>query len=282
MMRSLLGSLVSIPGVSGDERRIARRIASLTQGKVDRAGNVIVGSGDIMLTAHMDEVGFRYANGMLVPVGDVTVTDDLIGKGDYRWYERRFFFENGVVRAPALDNRVGCAVLVALGKIPGVVRCFTVGEETDGIGIRHAVRTLSPSLVICIDAAYARPDGKVEWKIPIMGKGPALQTVGKGFTSDLQDTVRRAAQRCVVSIQEECTPGGGGTDLSYIAQYRCTKVQINVPVRKQHTPYSQCSVEDIEDAITLLRAFIADLLSTSRIHRAPRFGSSRSIQGFCL
>ncbi len=178
---------------------------------------------------------------------------------------------DGTVMATALDNRVGCSVLIELVKFVisrkfndvQFTFLFSVGEET-----RTSMWDMGSefNFGFVIDAAYAQPilfDRCVEKIcIPELGNGCAIQYHGDGFVvkNCYIKSLKRIAREASINVQDEIPPGGSGyTNFSSLKNL-CGEngVVINIPVRNQHRAASVMNISDVISAVELIQSSIVE------------------------
>lgn len=266
----------------------------------------------VILEAHMDEVGFivKETNGSISICpqgiirgekvensntfvvgknikGDIIVSGknfifkplhsektNTIKSGDIIAFDRCFIQkENDIVEASALDNRVGCSVLLNVMKNivntifqdATLVFIFSTKEEVDESCFKDVIKKYGRDFAIVCDAAYAQPvDFKITKKIgaliPILGNGCAIQLRGKGFKveKEIIKEIENIAQSNDIKFQEEGAPKGlGKTNLAKMLQQGVKKgVVINVPVRNQHRQFATVNILDIKRAVLLILSLL--------------------------
>lgn len=187
--------------------------------------------------------------------------------GEIVIFERCFKVGKNIITATALDNRVGCAVIFELMKnisIPkelSIITVFSTEQEKDCSTIGMIAQKYRPSFGIIIDAAYAKPiDMDVKkTSIPEIGKGCAIQYLGKDFivSRSVTQEFEKLAKKNNIKYQPEIPfPNTGRTNFPQLEKVGIKAGVINIPVRYQHTTYSQSSVVDAFEAIRLLTAVI--------------------------
>lgn len=279
---NLLKQLTKVPAVSGFERELgaSKLLASFfpfLNPKIDELGNVIIkvgqGKKKILIEAHMDEVGVIKTKNGFVKIG--SIRDDNIRIKDVElsakikdigYFKRRFKKEGFMIRSPALDNKVGCtALIMAIEEFnemqSSVYFVFTVQEETTKKGIKEIVKKLQPNIIVSIDSAYAQPYKNDRWEIPVCGKGPAIQKQGEGFIINNSEVklVEKIAKKENIPYQFEVVDSDkGGTNLSYL-ETGARALQINIPVRSQHTALSEANLKDIKNTSKLITKIIEEL-----------------------
>lgn len=192
---------------------------------------------------------------------------DKIESGDIVTFERSFVKEGCEIRASALDNRIGCSVLIEIlttvamnGSKNRLVFVFSRKEEIDESSFVDVIDENKDATAIVVDAAYAQP---VEFDmsasdvlIPILGNGCAVQTKGNGFMvleKDIEE-MKKIAKEKNIKIQEERAPQGfGKTNLTKMQKQGIGRgVVINVPVRDQHCQFAKTNLFDTNEAIRLI------------------------------
>ena len=170
-----------------------------------------------------------------------------------------------VVTGKALDNRVGCAMLIgALKEMETkhtIYAVFTVQEEVGLKGAKTAAFSLNPEVAIATDVTIPGDSPGIERrKAPVfMGEGPVVVMVsasGRGHLADprMVDWLKKTAKKHDIKIQLE-VGDGGNTDASAINFERggIPSVPVSVPARYIHSPVEVIDLKDLQGAIELLR-----------------------------
>ena len=170
-----------------------------------------------------------------------------------------------VVTGKALDNRVGCAMLIgALKEMESkhtIYAVFTVQEEVGLKGAKTAAFSQNPDVAIATDVTIPGDSPGIERrKAPVfMGEGPVVVMVsasGRGHLADprMVDWLKKTAKKHDIKIQIE-VGDGGNTDASAINFERggIPSVPVSVPARYIHSPVEVIDLKDLQGAIELLR-----------------------------
>lgn len=195
--------------------------------------------------------------------------------GDYAVFATRFGphgleGESRLVRGKAFDDRAGCAVLAAVlqgepypVEIAGV---FTVQEEVGLRGARVAAYALEPDVAIALEGTICDdlPKEKDQSPVTRVGKGPAITIADRTVVAD-----RRLVQLLVNTAEKQGLPyqfkepALGGTDAGAIHLTRAgvPSTALSVPSRYIHGPACVLSLDDLENAVALLRAALPRLQS---------------------
>ncbi len=190
--------------------------------------------------------------------------EKLTYPGDFIAYAGEpVFFGDGILKAKALDDRLGCAVMLELLRedFPcDIWYAFTVQEEI-GSGAMTAAYRLKPDAGLVIECTTAAdlPFVKGALRTCSFGGGAAIPTADSGtlYHPALVHTAREAATKAGISWQDKLTIAGG-TDAKHISQsgYGVPMVAISAPGRYLHSPVSCVKWSDAEAVCGAVRAFL--------------------------
>ena len=192
----------------------------------------------------------------LVSLGDTGAFDDHIVE-----------FGNGFLRAKAIDDRVGCAVMIALIEEGLSVDChfaFTVQEEVGCRGAAAAAFRIRPEIGLVLEGTTAAdlPSQQGSEKVCIPGKGPVLPFMDGGSIYDrgLWKEMTALAEEKGIPWQTK-TWISGGTDASSIQKTACGArvAAISAAVRYIHSPSCVGNTEDFENMLRLAKAYLETL-----------------------
>ncbi len=321
---TLIKELTDLNGVSGNEHEVREYIKSKINGlcdsiEVDTIGNIIAykkgssGRFKVMLSAHMDEVGFmvsgytekgflkfksvggidsRILPGKRVVIGkkrlkgvigakplhqqsadereriakikDLYIdigaetkeeAEKLVPLGEFIAFDSDYVeFGKDCIKAKALDDRVGCAVLMEALKYSfdfDLYVCFTVQEEVGLRGAQVAAFKIMPDVAIvlegttCSDVPEVKPyDFSTE-----LGNGAALTLVDRTCYSDrkLVQFLYDTAVKNGIKVQyKQTTTGGNDAGQIQRTGMGVKTASISVPCRYIHSPVSVMSRSDFE------------------------------------
>ena len=194
--------------------------------------------------------------------------EKLVSLGDTGAFDGHIVeFGEGFLRAKAIDDRVGCAVMLALIEEGLPVDCrfaFTVQEEVGCRGAAAAAFRLRPEICLVLEGTTAAdlPSQKGSEKVCAPGKGPVLPFMDGGSIYD------RGLWRQLTALAEEKgipwqtkTWISGGTDASAIQKTACGArvAAISAAVRYIHSPSCVGCTEDFENMPRLARAYLETL-----------------------
>ena len=172
-------------------------------------------------------------------------------------------FGKGFLKAKAIDDRIGCAVLLRLLEekpVYGTWFAFTVQEEVGLRGARTAAYALRPDMALVIEGTTAadRPDLKGAERVCAPGEGVVLSYMDAGTLYDrgLFEKMRSIADAERIPWQLKRAVAGG-TDAAAIQRSRdgVPVAGLAAAVRYIHAPVSVVSLEDCENLYNLARGF---------------------------
>jgi len=191
----------------------------------------------------------------------------LVKPGDRAGFATEFAAAGPSFRGKALDDRLGCAVLVELLRGPAysfdLHAAFTVQEEVGLRGAKVAAFAADPQAAFVLDCTPANdlPHSNEEKENTQyntrLGLGPAIYVADRATISDqrLIAHLQRTAAAAGLPYQLR-QPGGGGTDAGaiHLSREGVPSVSLSVPARYLHTPLSLARADDWRHAIALMRA----------------------------
>lgn len=334
-MLSMVKELCLLNGVSSAEdevRAFLREKAApyADSVRVDALGNLIVfkkggkpTGNKLMLTAHMDEVGFivnditeggylkfapvggidpRVVIGKRVSVGfqrvpgaiglkayhlvsdeeeksvpkfedmyidigakDRSDAESVAALGDLVAFESDAVeFGDGMFKAKAIDDRVGCAVMLKLIEEDLPMDCtfvFSVQEEVGTRGAFGAAFSVTPEIALVLEGTTAAdlPGTDGHKRVAVPGKGPVLSFMDGGTVYDrgLFELLRDLAVKNGIPWQTK-NYASGGTDASAIQRTKdgVRVAALSAPVRYLHAPSGVACVRDFDHMHALAKKFI--------------------------
>ncbi|MFB5067537.1 MAG: M42 family metallopeptidase [Candidatus Wallacebacter cryptica] len=192
----------------------------------------------------------------------------LVSIGDLAYFTTKYA-EMGPdkIKAKALDDRIGCAMLIDLLKdsyefpLYGV---FTVQEEVGLRGAGTAAYQVEPDIALVLEGTTASdvPEIPEHKHATSVGKGPSLTVMDSSVIPDprLVAKLIKLAEKHNIPVQYR-RHTAGGTDAGKIQQSR-TGVRtavIALPCRYIHSPAAICSKSDYENAVKLVKAFLRSI-----------------------
>lgn len=201
----------------------------------------------------VEEMGIRPGD-PIVPVSEFTTFHN-----ENRWMGK------------AMDNRLGCAVVVELFRRLAETehrnQVYGVGTVMEEVGVRGAKTSTSliqPDIAIVIDVGIASDTPKIG-ELPSetkLGEGPALTLYDAGHIahSGLSDLAQEVARDGSIPFQFEIIRGGA-TDAAAIHQIGqgVPTISLCIPARYIHSHAAIIDKRDVEHLVDWLVAMIAKL-----------------------
>ena len=194
--------------------------------------------------------------------------EKLISLGDTGAFDGHIVeFGGGFLRAKAIDDRVGCAVMLALIQEGVPVDChfaFTVQEEVGCRGANAAAFRIRPEIALVLEGTTAAdlPSQQGSERVCAPGKGPVLPFMDGSSIYDrgLWKELTALAEAKGIPWQTK-TWISGGTDASSIQKTACGArvAAISAAVRYIHSPSCVGCTEDFENMLRLARAYLETL-----------------------
>ena len=174
-----------------------------------------------------------------------------------------FLGSKKIVYGKALDDRVGCFILIELAKrlkkVPHeIVLVFTVQEEIGLYGSKTSTYALDPDWSIVLDIVNAN-DRSNDNPTKRLGKGPALTVMDVEMIGNktINGWLKKTAKQEKIPLQPEVSSSGTTDALSIaFSKSGVPTSMLGVAIRNMHTTIGICHVDDIENAIKLLHALL--------------------------
>ena len=203
-------------------------------------------------------------SGMLIDIGAACAEQarTVVREGDAITFATDWDdLSNTAFCAKALDDRVGCALLLQLAKIEpeyDIILAFTVQEELGCRGAMTAAFALQPDVAIAVDVTTASdlPDVSAENQVACFKKGPVVSFMDRGtmYDPDLYRHIRLLAAEHNIPTQTKTKVAGANDAQSFQRAGAGARVAaVSLPCRYLHAPSCVLCREDVDNALRLLR-----------------------------
>ncbi len=195
-----------------------------------------------------------------IDVGAASRAECLIKVGDIGCFQRPCEELGDRMIAKAMDDRIGCAVLIqALRELRAsphdISFVFTVQEE---IGLRGAVTSgygAEPDLALAVDVTLTGDTPECPPMAVELGAGPAIKIKDSGMLTHVgvKEWLLATAERAGIPHQREVLVAGT-TDASAIQTTRAGVPAgcVSIPTRYVHMPSEMVDYRDVRGAVQLL------------------------------
>jgi tetrahedral aminopeptidase len=253
------GGLYKFEIVGGiDARQLVGK--SVTVGKQRLPG--VIGAAPIHLTTPDERKKTLAVDALRIDLG--TGGAGKVKVGDRATFGTTFLQTGPSLRAKALDDRLGVAILIELVKHPPaniqLLAAFTVQEEVGLRGAHVAAYAMDPQIGIAVDSVPSNDlpmwDGSENARYNTrLDCGPVIYVVDGLTINDprLIGHFSRTGDELQIPYQLR-QPGPGGTDAGAIHLQRSgiPSVSISVPGRYAHSAVGLARLEDWENTLRLL------------------------------
>ena len=241
-------------------------------GRPVRFGDVqgVIGIKAVHLTTAAERRTMPKTKDLYIDIGAASkaAAEDKVSLGDYGVFDSAVVeFGDGLIKAKAIDDRVGCAALLRLIEDEPPIDtwfCFTVQEEVGLRGAASMAYALDPGFAMVLEGTTAADLAEVEG-------GKAVCRVRSGvvlpfmdgatiYDAELFELLRNACDKRGIRWQTK-TRVAGGTDAGRIHKSRAgvRVCAAAAPVRYIHSPSSVAAVVDCEAVLSAARAFLEEL-----------------------
>ncbi len=202
---------------------------------------------------------------LFIDVGASDASRCPVQVGDAAGFWREFVDLGDRVIAKAVDDRIGCAILVEtirqLGKSPhDLFFVFTVQEE---IGIRGAITStygVQPDIALAVDVTDTGDTPESNTMAVALGKGPAIKVKDGMMLAHpaLKNHLVQTAQEAKIPYQMEVLVSGS-TDAAAMQVTRegVPAGVLSIPTRYIHTPSEMVDFNDVVNTVKLLSTFLS-------------------------
>lgn len=195
-------------------------------------------------------------------------TRKLVNIGDYGSFTTEFEqLGNEYVKSKALDDRIGCGVLIQILKrnydIP-ICGVFSVQEEIGDRGAFSASYLVQPDIGIVLEGTVCSDITTVEpyRHSTTLGGGPAVSIADRTsyFDIGLSEGICKIAEKNNVPYQRRRITGGGNDGGAiHITGKGARCITLSVPCRYIHSPICVMSLKDFENTVKLLDLFLKEI-----------------------
>lgn len=185
----------------------------------------------------------------------------LVDVGDYVCFDSDYVeYGDGFIKANALDDRVGCAILIEMLKNSkpayDFYAAFTVQEEIGHRGAEVAARAVMPDFALALEATIcADCEGVPEHlRVTTAGEGAvfSLMEYSSVANSEMLDFAKKVALEEKIPYQFKKTGSGGNNAGTYqVAGCGAATLAMAVPCRYLHSPTCVINKMDYEAAKSL-------------------------------
>lgn len=190
--------------------------------------------------------------------------EKMVKVGDMAVFAGDTILQNGRVISKALDDRIGCAILVQMAlNAPEtdneIYYVFTTQEEVGLRGARTAAFGIVPDMALAIDVCMTGDIPNCKHMAVRMGDGPTVKIKDGSVISHplIKDRLIAVAEKNGIPYQLEVMQHGG-TDAGsiHVTAGGIPSGGVSIPSRYVHNVAEAVDMSDVENAVKLLEAFV--------------------------
>lgn len=191
--------------------------------------------------------------------------EKLVSLGDYAAFDTRYSdFGTNKIKAKAIDDRVGCAILIELMRekpLFDTYFCFMAQEEVGLRGAGLAAARVKPDIALVLEATTCSDVGGVSEAdyVTRLGGGAAVSfadrttVVERGFCEWLINSARKES----IPVQYKASVSGGNdAGAIHLANGGIKTASVSVPCRYIHSSVGIADKSDIEAVKALALLFL--------------------------
>lgn len=190
--------------------------------------------------------------------------ENLVPPGTFGVYSATFKDLGNRLVSKAMDDRIGCAIIIEVFKrsspLYDLYGTFSIQEEIGLVGASVVAFNIKPDIAIAIDvtAHSDTPKGSKRMSLEL-GKGPAIKIKDSASISDrkIVEILRNTAEKNNIPYQVEILLRGG-TNAAVLQRTGegIPAGTLSIPTRYVHTPHEMVDINDVENAINLLKLLV--------------------------
>lgn len=191
-----------------------------------------------------------------------------VQRGNYIAFDSPYReFGDGFVKAKAIDDRIGCAIMAELIKYDyenDIYFVFTTQEEVGVRGATVAARRIKADVAIMLESTTCSDVAGVKEHeyATELNKGPVISLMDRGAYSDreLNRFIESLAKEHNIEYQYKKTAMGANESRAYqISSLPCKTAAISLPTRYIHSPVSCAKLSDMEKMYELVRVICENI-----------------------
>lgn len=204
---------------------------------------------------------------LLIDIGakNETQAQSVVSLGDFAYFESDYTeLGNGYIKAKALDDRIGCMLMIELIKSEleyDTVFCFNVQEEVGLRGSKCTSFAVGADISIVLEATTAGDLDGVSGadRVCVLGNGGVVSFMDNRtiYDRELYKLAMNTALENNIPVQTKTAVTGGNDAGSIQTSGKGAKVMaLSLPCRYIHSPSSVVKKSDIDNSRKLLKEIL--------------------------
>ena len=230
----------------------------------------VIGLKAVHLVSREERKKVPKTESLYIDIGakDRQSAEKLVELGDYGAFVcQPEEFGEGLFKARAIDDRVGCAIMLKLLEedLPlDVTFAFTAQEEVGTRGAFGAAFSVTPEIALVLETTTAAdlPGVEAHRRVCYPGRGPVISYMDGGtiYDRELFETLRRLSEENGIPWQtKEYIAGGNDARTIQRSKAGVRVAALSAATRYLHAPAGVGSIADFENMLKLTRLFLEEM-----------------------
>ncbi|MBR5923262.1 MAG: M42 family peptidase [Clostridia bacterium] len=224
--------------------------------------NGVICGKPIHLISGDEEKKLPQADSLYIDIGAASreEAESIVSPGDRAVMISDFTVEGDKIISKALDDRIGCAILIKLLKEYdeySFTATFTVQEEVGLRGAKVAAYSVNPDAAIIVESTTAADiaDVPADKTVCRLGHGAAISFMDRATVYD-REYYNAALASGIPAQSKEAVAGGNNAGSVHLSRGGVRTLAISVPCRYIHTNSSVAALGDVDAAFKLCKYMI--------------------------
>ncbi len=225
----------------------------------------VIGMKAIHLQSKSEREEVPKVKSLFIDIGakDKEDAEKYVNLGDYVTFATKYQeIGEDLIKAKALDDRVGCFVMTKLIKEPqkyDTYFCFTTQEEVGLRGARVSAYRINPDIALVLESTTCAdvhnvPDHRT---VTRMGEGVAISFMDSStiVKKEYVEFLERISKGIPAQLKK-MTSGGNDAGAIHLTGEGIKTASLSIPARYIHSPVSVASKKDIDAMEKLAKRFL--------------------------
>ncbi len=233
----------------------------------DKKVNGVIGIKAVHLTSASERQTMPKSDDLYIDIGATSKSEAMakLSLGDFGVFDSEYTeFGDGFIKARAIDDRVGVAVMLKL--IQSELEydtwfAFTCQEEVGLRGATVAAYSINPDTCLVIEGTTAADLPKIRDadKVCSLRNGVVIPFMDRAtiYDKDLFTEITALANKHNIKWQtKQMVSGGTDAGKIHLSRDGVRTIAVAVPTRYIHSPSCVCALEDVEAMLKLATLYI--------------------------
>ncbi|HZJ75163.1 MAG TPA: M42 family metallopeptidase [Clostridia bacterium] len=233
----------------------------------ERLINGVTGLTPVHLLDESAKTKLPSVKDMFIDIGakDKEQAEEYVSIGDFAYFYSEFtVFGDEKIKARAIDDRFGCAVMLKLINSPLLYDTwfsFSVQEEVGTRGAGVTAFSVNPDYSLVIEATTAADiiDVTGSSRVCVQGDGPAISFMDRTtiYNKELYKKAMETAKAKGVKCQSKTlVAGGNNAGVIHKSREGVKVLTVSLPCRYIHSAVSVADIKDVEETVKFVEAVL--------------------------